>query len=70
MLVLSRKSGQSIMIGDNIEITLIQVSRGYARLGVVAPPNTPINRSEIAERLKKEGKRLIQSHCDKHNIND
>ena len=48
MLVLSRKEGQSIQIGDNITITVTRVGGNQVRLGIEAPMETPIRRSEIA----------------------
>ena len=47
MLVLSRKKGQSIQIGDGITITVTQVSGGKVRLGISAPPEVAIRRSEL-----------------------
>ena len=47
MLVLSRKQGQSIRIGDDIVVTLVQVRRNQVRIGVEAPAHVPIYREEI-----------------------
>ena len=47
MLVLSRKSGQSIQIGDNITITITRVGGNQVRLGIDAPLETPIRRAEL-----------------------
>ncbi len=47
MLVLSRKQGETIRIGTNIEIIVTQVSSGRVRIGIVAPPEVPVLRSEI-----------------------
>lgn len=47
MLVLSRKPGESICIGDDIIITLVRVSGSAARIGVTAPRNVKIVRSEL-----------------------
>ncbi len=52
MLVLSRKVGERILIGDDIAVTVVRVAQGMVRIGVEAPQETPIVREEIKERLK------------------
>ncbi len=47
MLVLSRKLGEKIFIGDNICITVVDVDRGKVRLGIEAPRDVPIFRQEL-----------------------
>jgi len=47
MLVLARKPGERIMIGDDITIQVIEVHRGKIRLGVVAPKNVKVFREEL-----------------------
>ena len=47
MLVLSRKAHQSIRIGDEIEITIVNVRGSVARVGITAPMEVPITRSEL-----------------------
>ena len=47
MLVLSRKVGEKILIGDNISVTVVRVGPGVVRLGVEAPQNMTILREEI-----------------------
>ena len=47
MLVLSRKESQRIMIGDSIEITVLEVHGNHVRLGICAPRETPIVREEL-----------------------
>jgi len=47
MLVLSRKAQEAIVIGDDIRITIIEVRRGVVRLGVEAPREVPVMRSEL-----------------------
>ncbi len=50
MLVLSRTLGESIRIGDDVTITVVGVSRGYVRLGIDAPRDVKIVRSEIIDQ--------------------
>ena len=47
MLVLSRKLSQSIIIGDNIRVTVVKIDRNHIRLGIEAPSNVSIYREEI-----------------------
>jgi carbon storage regulator len=47
MLVLTRKSGASIMIGDDIEVTVLAVTSGKVRLGIQAPRDVPVYRKEL-----------------------
>lgn len=54
MLVLSRKVGERILIGDNIIVTVVRVGQGSVRLGVEAPTNMPIVREEIKDQRKIE----------------
>jgi carbon storage regulator len=55
MLVLSRKSGQSIMIGDDVVITIVRLGRGNVQIGVEAPHNVRILRQEVVERMQESG---------------
>ena len=52
MLVLSRKVGERILIGDNIAVTVVRVAQGVVRLGVEAPQETPIVREELKNAAK------------------
>jgi carbon storage regulator len=54
MLVLSRKVGEKILIGENISVTVVRVAQGVVRLGVDAPDDLPIVREEIKGRGAKE----------------
>jgi carbon storage regulator len=47
MLVLSRKLGEKIYVGDNICITVVDIDRGKIRLGIEAPRDVPIYRQEL-----------------------
>jgi carbon storage regulator len=49
MLVLSRRVGQQIRIGQSVVVTLLKVERNKARIGVDAPPNIPVYRQELLE---------------------
>ena len=51
MLVLSRKLGEKIFIGDNICITVVDIDRGKIRLGIEAPPDVAVYREEVWDRM-------------------
>jgi carbon storage regulator len=54
MLVLTRKAGQSIMIGDGVEIQVLSVAGEKVRVGVTAPREVGIYRNEVYERIEDE----------------
>ena len=56
MLVLSRQKDQTIMIGDNIEITVVDIRGDKVRLGITAPPKIPVHRKEVYEAIKLENR--------------
>lgn len=57
MLVLTRKEGQSILIGDSIVVRIIGADRGSARIGIEAPDDVKILREELAEKEPGKGRR-------------
>lgn len=54
MLVLSRQKDESIMVGDNVEITIVDVRGDKVRLGITAPREIPVHRKEVFEAIKRE----------------
>ena len=52
MLVLTRKTNQSIMIGDDVEVSVLAVSRDKIRLGITAPRDVPVFRKEVYLSIK------------------
>ena len=54
MLVLTRKTKQSIMIGDDVEVSVLAVSRDKIRLGITAPREIPVFRKEVYLSIKEE----------------
>ena len=56
MLVLSRYRDESIYIGDDIVITVVDIRGDRVRIGVQAPPDVSVHRQEVYEAIKKEGK--------------
>jgi carbon storage regulator len=56
MLVLTRKPGQSIMIGDGVEVQVLSVAGEKVRLGITAPRDVSIFRNEVYDRIESEGR--------------
>ena len=54
MLVLSRQKDESIIIGDNVEITVVDVRGDKVRLGITAPKEIPVHRREVYEAIQRE----------------
>ena len=54
MLVLSRQRDESIMIGDDVEIVIVDVRGDKVRLGITAPREIPVHRREIYDAIKQE----------------
>ena len=54
MLILTRRAGESLRIGENVEVTVMAVSGGLVRIGIKAPRNIIVDREEIAERKRRE----------------
>lgn len=52
MLILSRKEGESIQLGEDIEVKVIQTAKGYAKIGIEAPKALMILRKELSEQIK------------------
>ncbi|MBK1964596.1 carbon storage regulator [Campylobacter novaezeelandiae] len=54
MLILSRKENESIRIGEDIEIKIVQTGKGYAKIGIEAPKSLMILRKELITQIKDE----------------
>jgi carbon storage regulator len=54
MLVLSRQKDQSIMIGDDVEVIIVDVRGDKVRLGITAPKAIPVHRREVYEAIQRE----------------
>lgn len=61
MLALARKINQSIMIGNDIEITLLEIKGDQVKLGITAPKSVPIYRKEIYAQIQEENKSAGQA---------
>jgi len=56
MLVLSRQRDESIMIGEKVVVTIVDIRGDKVRLGIEAPAEIPVHRQEIYEAIKREGR--------------
>ncbi|MFW5736197.1 MAG: carbon storage regulator CsrA [Halanaerobium sp.] len=61
MLVLTRKLNEKIMIGDQIEITVVGIENGKVQLGIEAPKEIEIMRKELLEDVKEENQKAVKN---------
>lgn len=54
MLILSRKTGEKLIIGDDIELTILGIKGNQVRVGVTAPKNVSVHREEVYLRIQNE----------------
>jgi carbon storage regulator len=59
MLIITRKKGESLMIGDDIEITISKIEDGSVKIGIKAPRDVTILRKELYEQVERENKEAI-----------
>ena len=59
MLVITRKKNESILIGDDIEITILKVEDGSIKIGIEAPKDKVILRKEVYENVKEENSKAV-----------
>ncbi len=64
MLVLTRKAGESIVIGNQVRITVLELQGRQIRLGIEAPTEIPVHRGEVYERIKEENEQAARAGAD------
>jgi len=64
MLVLSRQKDESIIIGDDVEITVVDVRGDKVRLGISAPRNVSVHRKEIYDAIQREKEALKEDNTE------
>ncbi|MEE4240275.1 MAG: carbon storage regulator CsrA [Desulfopila sp.] len=64
MLVLTRKAGDGIIIGDNITVKIIEIKGGGIRIGIDAPRDCKIYRQEVYDRISQENREALQWQLD------
>ncbi len=57
MLVLSRQRDESIIVGDNVQITVVDIRGDKVRLGIVAPAEIPVHRKEVYDAIQRENQK-------------
>jgi len=62
VLILTRKTGEAIAIGDEITVRVLGIQGKQVRLGVTAPTQIPVHREEVYKRILEETKRATSSH--------
>lgn len=70
MLVLTRKVGETICIGDDIEVVITEIAKNAIRIGVKAPKDTPVYRKEVYDRILKENKAASGVNVDNKQLAD
>lgn len=61
MLVLSRHRDESIMIGDDVVVTIVDIRGDKVRLGIEAPQSIPVHRQEVYDAIQRENRRATQT---------
>ena len=64
MLVLNRKPGESIIVGDNIEIKILEIQDGKIKIGIEAPKDVGILRKEVYDEVIAENRRSLEKNLD------
>lgn len=60
MLVLSRRLGETLIIGDDVKVTILGISGNQVRLGIAAPKDVSVHREEVYNRIKDENNEDIK----------
>jgi carbon storage regulator len=63
MLVLSRKCGEAIVLGNGITVTVVAVQGGRVKLGIVAPAEVPVHRGEIVDKITHSAPAMHLAEC-------
>lgn len=61
MLALSRKKGESLILNNNIEITVLEIRGDQIKLGINAPKDVPVYRKEVYQQIEEVNKAAVQS---------
>ncbi len=68
MLILTRKKGEGVILGDNIEISILETFDGRVKIGINAPSDVKILRTEVKERIIAENKSATEVVLDKDEL--
>jgi carbon storage regulator len=64
MLIVSRRKGQRIIIGDDIEVIVTEISRSSVKIGIQAPPECTILRGEVHEAIERANREAVEAGLD------
>ena len=64
MLILTRRNGESVIIGDDITVTVLGIRHGQVRIGITAPKNITVHREEVYERLRSANDASVKEHAN------
>jgi carbon storage regulator len=70
MLVLTRKTNQSIVIGDDVEISVLAVAGDKVRIGIEAPRSVPVYRKEVWLEIQREGPRSTPTEPERRHVDE
>ncbi|MFN3918672.1 MAG: carbon storage regulator CsrA [Methylohalobius sp.] len=70
MLILTRRVGETLVIGDNVTVTVLGVKGNQVRIGVNAPKDVAVHREEIYERIRREKESAVQPTLGSEPISD
>ncbi|MFC4303438.1 carbon storage regulator CsrA [Cohnella boryungensis] len=70
MLVLSRKKGQSVILQDNIEITVLEIEGDVIKLGIAAPKEVQILRKELVDSVQESNLNAVSTKADLSRLSD
>ena len=70
MLILSRRPGESLTIGDDVVVTVVSVSGNQIRLGITAPREVRVLREEIYKVLREENQAAVRAPDSKNRLDD
>ena len=68
MLVFTRKRGESLVIANEIEVTILSVGSGNVKVGITAPRHISVHRNEVFEAIKRENMAAAQSQIPKADL--
>jgi carbon storage regulator len=70
MLVLTRKTNQSIVIGDDVEISVLAVAGDKVRIGIEAPRSVPVYRKEVWLEIQRDGPRSTPTERERRHVDE